>query len=56
MPGMMRGKKAPVKKARGGMVKQDMQEKKMMRGGPVKKARGGVVKKARGGTVKKGCK
>ena len=47
MPGMMRGKKAPVKKARGGMVKKDMQEKKMMRGGMVKKARGGRVKKGK---------
>jgi hypothetical protein len=48
MPGMMRGKKAPmVKKARGGMVDKP-KEKKMMRGG--------MVKKARGGSVKKGCK
>tara|TARA_E500000318_G_scaffold98651_1_gene100104 strand:+ start:1104 stop:1241 length:138 start_codon:yes stop_codon:yes gene_type:complete len=42
-----------VKKARGGMVNKNMEEKKMMRGGMVKKARGGMVKKMRGGMIKK---
>lgn len=46
MPGMMRGKKAPkkkaVKKMRGGMI-----ENKMMRGGVVKKMRGGMVDKGK---------